>query len=396
MNQLHEAYRNECPTTNCIKEKPLSPLARFPLVDWFAAAEGRFDFSLSHSDCEPLNCSDLLNDQELKDFGHFRLGYGPFAGLEDLRNLVAHQYQTIKPEDVLIFSGASEAIYTFMRTMLKPGDEVVVQSPMFQSLHAIAKAIGCRLVEWQPAHELTCSFDVSALSHLCNERTKLLVFNFPHNPSGQMISESDLRWIVEIARKSKAYIFSDEQFRLLELPPTSPIPAACDLYEKAISISSVSKTYGLGGLRIGWMATRSPEVILAAKEYRFYTTEMTNTPCQILAARALERGTEILDRNRSRIQANLERLSSFVDRHKGLLVLHPPKAGTMALVEQLTPLSGREFCTRLLEEERVFLVPGGVMGMSDRLLRFGIGRNDFSEGLERVGNVVSRLASSTS
>ena len=369
----------------------LTPLPRFPLVDWFAAAEGRFDFSLSHSDCEPLHCSDLLNEQELKEFGHFRLGYGPFAGLEELRNLVAHQYQTIEPKDVLIFSGASEAIYTFMRTMLKPGDDVVVQSPMFQPLHAIAQAIGCKLIEWRPDNELTCDFDVSVLSHLCNKRTKLLVFNFPHNPSGQMISESDLRWIVEIARKSNAYIFSDEQFRLLELPPTSPLSAACDLYEKAISISSVSKTYGLGGLRIGWMATRSREVITAAKEYRFYTTEMTNTPCQILAARTLERGTEILNRNRSRIQANLEKLSSFVEQHEDKLILHPPNAGTMALVEQQTTFTGRDFCKRLLEEERVFLVPGGVMGMSDRLLRFGIGREDFSEGLERVENFVNRL-----
>ncbi len=369
----------------------LTPLARFPLVDWFAAAEGRFDFSLSHSDCEPLHCSDVLNDQELKEFGDSRLGYGPFAGLEDLRNLVAHQYQTIKPEDVLIFNGASEAIYTFMRTMLKPDDEVVVQNPLFQSLHAIAHALGCHLVEWRPTNELTCDFDVSVLSNLCNERTKLLVFNFPHNPSGQMISESDLRVVVETAQKSNAFIFSDEQFRLLELPPTSPLPAACDLYEKAISIASVSKTFGLGGLRIGWMATRSPEVIAAAKEYRFYTTEMTNTPCQLLAARALERGAEILGRNRLRLQANLEKLSSFVEQQKGILILHPPKAGTMALVEQLTPLSGREFCTRLLDEERAFLVPGDVMGISNRLLRFGIGREDLGEGLERLRNFVNRL-----
>ena len=118
---------------------------------------------------------------------------------------------------------------------------------------------------------------------------------------------------------------------------------------------------------------------------------MTNTPCQLLAARALERGAEILGRNRSRLQANLEKLSSFVEQQKGLLILHPPKAGTMALVEQLTPLSGREFCTRLLDEERAFLVPGDVMGISNRLLRFGIGRENLGEGLERLRNFVNRL-----
>jgi aspartate/methionine/tyrosine aminotransferase len=334
----------------------------------------------------------LLFEEELKDFGRVRLGYGPFAGLEELRTLVAQEYQTLVPKDVLIFGGASEAIYTFMRTMLGPGDEVVVQSPMFQPLHAVARAIGCRLFEWRPADELACRFDVSSLSPLCSERTRLFVFNFPHNPSGQMISESELQCIVEAARRSNAYIFSDEQFRLLELPPYAPLPAACDLYERAVSISSVSKTFGLGGLRIGWMATRAEDVIAKAKEYRFYTTENTNTPCQFLAARALGKGAEILAQNRARIQANVTRLHAFAEQHRGTLVLHPPQAGTMALVEQLTPLTGREFCARLLEEERIFLVPGGVMGISDRLLRFGLGRNDFALGLERLANFLSRLA----
>lgn len=359
-------------------------------MDWFAGAEGRFDVSLSHSDCEPLACSDFLEERELKEFGGFRLGYGPFAGLEELRTRVASQYQTIEPEDVLIFSGASEAIYTFMRTMLKPGEEVIVQSPMFQSLHAIARSIGCQLTEWKPANELACSFDASTLSKLWSKRTRLLVFNFPHNPSGQMISESDLRSIVEMARTSKAFLFSDEQFRLLELPPASPLPAACDLYENAVSISSVSKTYGLGGLRIGWMATRSREAIAAAKEYRFYTTEMTNTPCQMLAARALENGIDILNRNRFRIHSNLEQLHSFVKQHADTLLLHPPQAGTMALIEQMTPLTGTEYCARLLEEERIFLVPGGVMGLSDRLLRIGLGREDFGDGLGRLGNFLRK------
>lgn len=85
----------------------------FQLVDWFAAAEGRFDLSLSHSDCEPLSLSDLFNASELASFADFRLGYGTFAGLEQLRSLVARQYTTIEKHDVLIFNGVSEAIYTF-------------------------------------------------------------------------------------------------------------------------------------------------------------------------------------------------------------------------------------------------------------------------------------------
>lgn len=312
------------------------------------------------------------------------------GGLNELRHAVARQYETIQADDALIFSGASEAIYTFMRAMLTPGDEVVVQSPLFNSLHAIARSIGCRVTEWRPTDERACSFDVSALAGLCNERTKLIVLNFPHNPSGQMISEEDLRMIVETAHRIEAFVFSDEQFRLLEMPSTPALPAACDVYEKAVSVAGVSKTHGLGGLRIGWLATRCREVIEAAQQYRFYTTEMTNTPCQYLASRALERGGDILQRNRSRIAANVERLRSFTEQHHDNFVLHSPKAGTMAVVEQRTPLTSVELCERLLNDERVFLVPGGVMGMSDRLLRFGLGRDDLVQGLERFGSFLQR------
>ena len=365
-------------------------LPPFPLVDWFAAAEGRFDFSLSHSDCEPLSVSELFSENELAEFADFSLGYGAFAGLEELRSRVARQYHSIGAEGVLVFSGASEAIYTFMRAVLEPGDEVIAQSPMFNTLHGIARSLGCRVTDWQPKDELTCSFDVSALTKLFTHRTKLVVFNFPHNPSGAMISESDLLQIVETASRFGAFVFSDEQFRLLEMPSTPTLPAACDLYDKAVSVTGVSKTHGLGGLRIGWLATQCQDVIAAAREYRFYTTEMTNTPCQRLAACAIDRGQEIIQRNRARIAANVERLGQFVESFPDALVFHRPRGGTMAMVEQRTPLTGEEFCERLLDEERVFLAPGSTMGMSDRLVRFGLGRSDFADGLERLGDFLLR------
>lgn len=365
------------------------PLPSFPLVKWFAAAEGRFDISLSHSDCEPLQVSDLLDGAELQSFAGFGLGYGSFAGSDDLRNLVAEQYKTIGSDDVLVFSGASEAIYSFMRSTLSPGDEVIVQNPIFGSLKATAQGIGCKIVDWHARDEMTNAFDPSTLVELCSSRTKLIVFNFPHNPSGQMISESDLQLICDAARQSDAFVFSDEQFRLLELPGTATLPAACDLYDKAVSVTGVSKTHGLGGLRIGWLATRCQSVINQAREYRYYTTEMTNTPCQFLAARALKQSESIIQRNRDLIASNADLLRDFADQHKDKLVMHEPQAGTMALIEQRTSLTGTQFCDRLLDDQRVFLVPGAVMGIPDRLLRFGLGRADLAEGLERVGRFLA-------
>ena len=135
-------------------------LPSFALVKWFAAAEGRFDISLSHSDCEPLSVADVLDKEGRNTLDNYRLGYGTFTGLAELRQAVARQYTTIDKDDVLIFGGASEAIYTFMRTNLNPGDEVVIQSPIFNSLRGTAEAIGCKIVEWRPENELTCALDV--------------------------------------------------------------------------------------------------------------------------------------------------------------------------------------------------------------------------------------------
>ena len=364
-------------------------LPSFPLVNWFAAAEGRFDISLSHTDCEPLSVTDVLDEEEQHKLANYPLGYGTFTGLEELRQVVADQYSTPKCEDVLVFGGASEAIYTFMRTHPKPGDEVVVQSPIFNSLRGIAKGIGCRIVDWKPRADSSFAYDVSDLAALCSDQTKLIVFNFPHNPSGQMISADDLQKIVDTAKRCDAVIFSDEQFRLLELPATQRLPAACDLYEKAVSVAGVSKTFGLGGLRIGWLVTRCQEVLKRAKEYRYYTTEMTNTPTQVLAAAALRKGNAILGRHRGLIESNVALLSAFCAEHEKQVVLHPPQAGTTALLEQKTALTSSEFCERLLDDQRVFLVPGKSMRMSDRWLRIGLGRSDFAEGLERLGRFLS-------
>lgn len=360
--------------------------------EWFADAEGRFDVSLSHSACQPLSVNELLSDADFESLRSLSLDYGAFEGLAELRTLIADSYVNMDPSRVLTFNGPGEAIYTFMRAMLKPGDEVVVPSPVFSSLQGIARQIGCRIVEWRAADQVTCSFDVNDLAAVCTASTRLIVINFPHNPSGQMLTEAELQQVVDVAESVDAILFSDEAFRGLEIPPTQTLPAACDLYERGVSMTGLSKPFGLGGLRIGWTATQSNDIHTAIKHYRYNTSEMTNTPCQWIACRALERADQILARNRATIAENLERLSTFVDRHNDWLTLLRPKVGPMAVVKQKTAMTSRQFCQLALDEERLLLVPGEVLEMSDRLLRLGTGMLDFASGLERLDRFLSRLA----
>ncbi len=206
-----------------------------------------------------------------------------------------------------------------------------------------------------------------------------------------MVSRSELQRIVEIAESVDAILFSDEVFRLLELPPLSMLPAACDLYHKAISVTGVSKPFGLGGLRIGWMATKQEKIHVAVRQYHYNTAEMTNVPCQWLACRALQKADRILTQNREIISAILGRIDAFVDSHADRLTLFRPKAGTMAIVEQKTNITSTEFCQRVLDEERLFLIPGRPLGMSDHLLRFGLGMSDFSQALDQLDRFLGRL-----
>jgi aspartate/methionine/tyrosine aminotransferase len=185
-------------------------------------------------------------------------------------------------------------------------------------------------------------------------------------------------------------LFNDEVFRLLELPPLQALPAACDLYENAVSVAGLSKVFGLGGLRIGWLVTKCQTVRQAIRQYRFNTSEATNTPGQWLACQVLEQPHDVLARNRSRIVENLSLLKQFVARHESWLRLHVPKAGTMAIVEQQTGLSSTEFCQRFLDQQRVLLIPGKPLGMPDHLLRFGLGRKSFSEGLDRLSSFLTK------
>src|SRR5262249_55872854 len=125
-------------------------LPLFDLVEWFATAEGRFDLSLSHSACQPQAIADFLNEDDWKSFADVNLNYGAFEGLAELRQAIADKYESVEPSQVITFNGPSEVIYTFMRALLKPGDTVAVQSPLFQTLHSIARHIGCSVKEWRP------------------------------------------------------------------------------------------------------------------------------------------------------------------------------------------------------------------------------------------------------
>ena len=315
---------------------------------------------------------------------NLRLGYTESAGHPRLRAQAAGLYESVSPEGV-VTAAPEEAIFILMNTLLAPGDEVVVTMPAYQSLYEIARSLGCKVVPWQV--ELTpkgWQVDIQKLADSLTARTKLIVLNFPHNPTGHLISQAEQEAVIELARSRGISIFSDEMYRLLEPDQSMRLPALCDRYEGGISLSGLSKAFGLPGLRLGWLATQEaalPEQWLTFKDY---TTICSSAPSEILGIIALQNSEQILHRNLEIVRLNTAAAGAFFARHSEKLAWTPPKAGSVALGRWLGEGTVEEFCQSALEACGVMLVPGSIFDLPGSFFRLGLGRANFGEALGEV------------
>jgi len=356
----------------------------FKLERYFAEYEFKAPYLLSASDCESLRLGELLElaDPETRRlWDGLSLGYTESPGHPRLREAIARLYQAIRPADVLV-AAPEEAIFIFMQTLLAPGDEVVALAPAYQSLHEVARAAGAVVRPWPLGLSAQgWQVDLEGLERLLSRRTKLVVLNFPHNPTGCLPSRRELEAVLALAERSGAYVFSDEMYRLLEYDPSRCLPAVCDLYERGVSLGGMSKALALPGLRIGWLASRDHDLLRRCQEYKDYTTICSSAPSEVLALMALRAKETILARNLGIVQANLALAEPFFARHAGLLRWLPPQAGSVAFPAWTGPGELEPFCRRLVERQGVMLVPGSLFDYPGAHFRLGLGRRNFPTAL---------------
>jgi aspartate/methionine/tyrosine aminotransferase len=369
------------------------PIAPFRLERYFAQYEFKVKYLLSPSDCESLGMAELLqmaSPESLELWQGLRLSYTESQGHPLLRAEVAGLYQHVRPEDVLI-AAPEEAIFIAMQTLLSPGDQVVAVSPAYQSLHEIARSIGCEVTEWrlQPAPGNIWQLDLDQLEGSLTDRTRMLVINFPHNPTGHTLSRSELDSVIRLARRHGLYLFSDEMYRLLEYEPSLQLPPVCDLYEKGISLSGLSKSFALPGLRIGWLATRASGLIDRWLAFKDYTTICNSAPGEILGLIALQNKAHILRRNLEIILANLEKAERFFGEHTQHFSWFRPQAGSVAFPEWLGNAPVEQFCQDILDRQAVMVVPGSLFDFPGNHFRVGLGRRNLPEALEHIAVALS-------
>lgn len=361
-------------------------LPPFQLERFFARYEFQAAYLLCSSDCESLSVQELLRlePQAQESFQSLWLGYTESQGHPELRAEIARLYEQIDPGEVLVHTGAEEAIFVFMNAALEPGDHIIVQTPCYQSLAEIARSIGCKVTPWQTREQDGWALDVAFLERQMRANTRAIVINCPHNPTGYLMDRATQRAIIEIARSHHCLLFSDEVYRGLEYDEQDRLPSACDLYERAISLGVMSKAYGLAGLRIGWIATRDWDIYERMAGYKDYLSICNSAPSEFLAGVALRHQNTLLQRNRQIIKDNLALLNEFFARYAHVFAWQPPKAGPIAFPRLLLGQGIESFCADLVQKKGVLLLPGTAYGDQERHFRIGFGRKHMPACLEQL------------
>jgi len=359
-------------------------IADFKLERYFA----RWEFAVRHvlcaSDSEPWAMHDLLalaDDDARTRWDTLRLGYTESLGLPALRDEIASLYPGLVAEDVMTFAGAEEAVFLTMHATLSAGDHAVVVWPAYQSLHEVARSIGAS-VTLVPLNPRDWSLDVDAVAAAMRPNTRLVVINFPHNPTGAQISPADFARLVAIAELHGAHLFSDEVYRFLE-HSSERLPTAAESSPTAISLGVMSKPFALAGIRIGWIATRDRAVRARVASLKDYTTICSSAPSEILALIALRARTRVLERTTDIVRSNLEVLDEFFARNGDRFEWIRPRAGSTAFPALVSGDIDR-FAAALAEHEGVLLLPGSQFGYPGNHFRLGYGRCDMVAGVNRL------------
>ena len=355
----------------------------FKLEVFFNKYEFNAPYLLTQSDCQSMSINNLLNmDKDAKkEFLDLHLGYTEVAGSPDLKKEISKLFTNNKEENILVHTGAQEAIFNFMNILLNEEDHVITQFPIYQSLFEIANSIGCKVSPWQLKQgESNWEMDINELENLIQDNTKLIVLNSPNNPTGFTFTKKEFEKIIKIAKKKDIYIFCDEVYKGIELDGEKR-PWLADLYERGISLGVMSKSYGLAGLRIGWIATKDLQIIEKMTKMKHYTSICSSAPSEYLATLALKHGEAILEKNLNLIKSNIKIANIFFLKYPNLFYFNKPMAGPVGFIKINIDIPIKEFCDKLVKEKGVLLLPANIYDYEGQYFRMGFGRNNFETSL---------------
>ncbi len=367
-------------------------LPPFEMERWQSTYEHRVRYNLSESGVHPYTLAELTRLTGFDPSGTL-LGYVQSNGSDELRGRIAALYPGAEEPNVVASTGGAEANFVVLWRLLSPGDRVVVLEPTYGQTPGLAVGLGAEVAAFRLEESLGWQPAPGAAKAAIRPGTRLVVVTNPNNPTGAVLSEEAVGEIVEAAAAAGAWILADEVYAGAEVDGETTA-SLWGRYDRVIVTGSLSKAYGLPGLRLGWIVAPADlsEELWARKDY---TTIAPAALSEAFAERVLDpdvRG-RVLERTRGIIRANLETLSGWLGERVHLFRWVPPSAGAIAYVRYALPIGSSELAERLRVEQDVLVVPGDHFGM-DGYLRLGFGNPaaDLSAALDRIGALVERVA----
>ncbi|CAD5110753.1 unnamed protein product [Dimorphilus gyrociliatus] len=373
----------------------------FKLERYFAQYE--FDNTkklLCCSDAESFDLKTLLSlgsSEDVEKWNNLKLCYTDSQGSLELRTEIS-KLQDINPENILVCVPA-EGIFIALTCLAKElkGKKAIVCWPCYQSLIEVLESNGVTTDKWLARYssEKGWYFDMNELRGLIKDNVGLVVVNFPHNPTSFLPSTDEFNELIKLCKENDIYLFSDEMYRMTErsIPHLS---SACSVYDKAISLSGLSKSFGLPGLRVGWLCCQNDEILGKFKGLKDYLTICSSSPTEALGVIALKNRDALTTTIQLIIKKNLSLVSALAVKYQELIEWHEPKAGTtgfMKLREKL--LKGRtatDVCAELVDKFNIVLLPAKTYQYEDKYVRFGFARKDMEILLTDFDNFLSQYA----
>ena len=366
----------------------------FAVEEWMNAWEVGAKYNIAETCVDSISMNELfeLTGEDKTEFLNRlcarRLSYGDIEGLPEFRKGVCGLYKTLNIENIVPTHGASGANHHVFYSLISPGDRVVSIMPTYQQLYSIPESYGADVQILHLSKENNYLPDLEKLRRLVTPETKMICINNPNNPTGALMSEQLLREIVEIARSADAWILCDEVYRHLS-QEDDWCPSIVDLYEKGISVSSMSKVFSLAGLRLGWIATHDMSVVKSCLSHRDYNLVSCGVFDEMLAAAALKHSDKLLERSRKIVRENLQILDDWVGSEPHVSYVKP-KAGTTALVYYDLDISSYEFCEEMYKKTGAFVTPGDCFEVPHSMrIGYAYGKHDLIDGLKAISEYIA-------
>lgn len=366
-------------------------MATFPdfrLETHFSKWEFKARYHMTASDAESMSLRDLLamaSPEDREAFEGMWLGYTETYGAADLLPEIAKTFQCRSAKDILCFAGASEGIFAANQVILDKDSHAIVVTPNYQSHETLPVAI-CEATGVPLDPDDNWSLDIDRIAAAIKPNTRLVTINFPHNPTGAILPLDRYMALVELCRKHGIYILHDEIFNGLGETGARHLPFIADVYERGLSLNVMSKSYGLPGLRIGWIACQDADILSKMERLKHYLSISNSGPSERLTMIALRNKERILARNCAIVDENLSKWDAFFARHEDLFEWHRPDGSCMAFPRYKGTEGVEAFCQSLVEESGVLFLPSTIYSSdlgptpTDRF-RLGFGRSNLDEGL---------------